>query len=273
MRIGRVAILGVAIGAGVLAAILALNMNRRPPPAAPQVAQAPMATVEVLVAADDIALGTTLGTDKVRWEQWPKAGISAKLITQENDPKAMENIAGAMARSAFFAGEPISEAKLIRAGSGYMSAILPQGKRAVALRIAAETSAGGFILPNDRVDVVMTRQDGGAVEGTPGGYITETILNNVRVLAIDQTIEEKDGELVVVGQTATLELSPQQVEILTAAQQMSDRMTLALRSLADADPRPGIDGLDAVHLIGSTKRTGAITIVRGGVAKEVSGLK
>ena len=115
-----------------------------------------------------------------------------------------------------------------------MSAILPEGKRAVATRIAADTSAGGFILPNDRVDVIMTRQAPNANGESGTQYITETILNNVRVLAIDQTIEEKNGEKVVVGQTATLELTPQQAQILTVAQQMSDRLTLALRSIADA---------------------------------------
>jgi pilus assembly protein CpaB len=272
MKLARVAVLGVAIGAGVLAAVLALNMTRRPPAPAP-VAQAPLDTVEVLVAADDIGIGTTLADDMVKWEAWPKSAASSKFITRNSDPEAATGVVGALARSTFYAGEPISDAKLIRSGSGYMSAILPEGKRAVATRIAADTSAGGFILPNDRVDVIMTRQDAAAAEGTPGGYITETILNNVRVLAIDQTIEEKDGEKVVVGQTATLELTPDQAEILTVAQQMSDRLTLALRSLADSERKPGDDNPDALHLISGTKRQGAVTVVKGGIAKEVSGLR
>ena len=147
---------------------------------------------------------------------------------------------GAIARSTFYAGEPITEAKLIRTDRGFMSAILPAGKRAVATKIAADTSAGGFILPNDRVDVIMTRQTTTPPSGAAAtSSITETILNNVRVLAIDQTIEDKNGEKVVVGQTATLELTPQQAEILTVAQQMSDRLTLALRSIADSPPTPG----------------------------------
>ena len=141
-----------------------------------------------------------------------------------------------------------------------------QGKRAVATRIAADTSAGGFILPNDRVDVIMTRQDR-KNPGGRGGYITETILNDVRVLAIDQTIEEKDGEKVVVGQTATLELTPQQAEILTVAQQMSDRLTL-VAAQHRRRREPGIGG-DAIHLIGGVKRNGAVTVVKNGVAKEV----
>jgi pilus assembly protein CpaB len=274
MKLARVAVLGVAAGAGLLAAILAINMSRHPAAEAPeQVAQTSVDTIDVLVAADDITIGTTLSGDMVKWEEWPKSGASAKFITKDSDPEAVKNINGALARTTFYSGEPIVDAKLIRSDSGYMSAILPQGKRAVATRIAADTSAGGFILPNDRVDVIMTRQDSDAAQGVAGGYITETILNNVRVLAIDQTIEEKDGEKVVVGQTATLELTPQQAEILTVAQQMSDRLTLSLRSLADSEARPNDKELDAMHLIGGVKRNGAVTVVKGGVAREVGGFR
>ncbi len=274
MKIARVAVLGIALGAGVLAAVLALNLTSRPPqPAAnPEVAKK-IDTVDVLVAAKDIPIGTTLAPDSLAWESWPKSSSSSRFITRDGNPEAMEKIPGAFARSTFYTGEPISEAKLIRSDQGFMSAILPEGKRAVATRIAADTSAGGFILPNDRVDVIMTRQ--APNQGEAGGtqYLTETILANVRVLAIDQTIEEKNGEKVVVGQTATLELSPQQAQILTVAQQMSDRLMLALRSIADAEDKPGIDAPDAMHLIGGTKRNGSVTMVKNGVAREVTGVK
>ncbi len=99
--------------------------------------------------------------------------------------------------------------------------------------------------------------------------MTETILNNVRVLAIDQAVEDVNGEKVVVGQTATLELTPEQAEILTVAQQMSDRLALSLRSLADSDVTRDFTNPDAMHLInGGTRETG-ITIVRNGVASQV----
>src|SRR5690606_5880811 len=177
-------------------------------------------------------------------------------------------VVGAIARASLYAGEPISEAKLIQSDNGFMSAILPSGMRAVATRISADTSAGGFILPNDHVDVIMTRQIEGEQGGT--GYATETILNNVRVLAIDQTIEEIKGEKVVVGQTATLELSPKQAQILSVAEQLSDhRLTLALRSIADSGPRTSDAAQDATHLLSGTKENGAITVIRGGIAREV----
>jgi pilus assembly protein CpaB len=271
MKIARVAILGIALGAGVLAAVMALRLSTRPAPPEQMAAVEQIQTVDVLVAKKDIPIGTKLVGDSVGWEAWPEKGVGGKFLTRSANPDAAEKVAGAFARSTFFQGEPISEAKLIRTDQGFMSAILPEGKRAVATRIAADTSAGGFILPNDRVDVIMTRQ---AANGQGGNeYITETILNNVRVLAIDQAIEEKDGEKVVVGQTATLELSPQQAQILTVAQQMSDRLTLALRSIADAKDKPGTADADALHLIGGDKRNGSVTVVKNGVARQVSGTK
>ena len=140
-----------------------------------------------------------------------------------------------------------ASSKLIGEGQSFMSSILPSGKRAVATQIAADTSAGGFILPNDYVDVIMTRRSDAARAAT-GGFITETILKNIRVLAIDQTIQEdEEGKKVKVGETATLELTPQQAEIITVAQQMADRLTLALRSHrrhpGKADRRGRLSGL------------------------------
>jgi pilus assembly protein CpaB len=139
-------------------------------------------------------------------------------------------------------GEPIREQKLVRAeGSGFMAAILPSGMRAVSTEISAETGAGGFILPNDRVDIVLTRHlknpDGGNTNGPMGGndlVISEIILTNIRVLAIDQAPKEKDGQNAVVGKTVTLELRPDQVAKLSAARQ-GGTLTLALRSIVDAN--------------------------------------
>jgi pilus assembly protein CpaB len=273
MKIARVAVLGVALGAGVVAAVLAFNLTSRPAPAPVAVQQARSDTVQVLVAAADIPMGTTLNDGSLSWQDWPKTGISDKFMVRQGAAgEVTAKVVGSITRASFYRGEPITDAKLISADRGFMSAILPGGKRAVATRISADTSAGGFILPNDRVDVIMTRRnDDNAASVDP--YLTETILNNVRVLAIDQTIEEQNGEKVVVGQTATLELTPQQAEILTVAQQMSDRLTLALRSIEDSTVSPADAAADAVHLIGGTRRNGAVTVVKNGVAREVSGLR
>jgi pilus assembly protein CpaB len=273
MRVARIAVLGIALGAGVAAAVLAFNLTSARPAAtpAPAIEAEAVDTAEVLVASRDIPMGTTIAEDDLEWLAWPAAtAASGRFLLRDAEPGAMETAVGAIARSAIYAGEPIAPAKLIRSDRGFMSAILPAGKRAVATTISAETSAGGFILPNDRVDVIMTRETGNP--DSPTGFVTETILNDVKVLAIDQTIEDVDGERVVVGQTATLELTPQQAEILTVAQQMSDRLTLALRSIADAGAEPGRG--DAVHLIGgATERGGVVTFVRHGVVSQVSSIR
>jgi pilus assembly protein CpaB len=270
MKVGRIVVLAVAVVAGLLAALLALNMTRQPARVvvnapAPVAAPPPFQTADVLVAAQDIDLGKVIEEPMVKWEQWPAAGISDKLITQQKDPEGLTKAVGAIARSPILAGEPISDAKLIRTDSGVVSAMLPQGMRAVAIRTSADTSAGGLIQPNDHVDVIMSRPDPNAAAGGPAGFITETILSNVRVLAIDQTLDNT----AVVGQTATLELTPKQAEILTVAQQITDRLALSLRSFADS----GNAGPDADYLVDGTKPADSVTIVRGGRSREVGGMK
>ena len=169
-----------------------------------------------------------------------------------------------------YAGEPLRRSKLIGEGQSFMSSILPSGMRAVATQIAADTSAGGFILPNDYVDVIMTRR---SRHGTPAasGFITETILKNIRVLAIDQTIQEdEEGKKVKVGETATLELTPQQAEIITVAQQMADRLTLALRSITDTQEKPTDE---ADYLVSGNGRRGTVRLIKSGEVSEVGARK
>jgi pilus assembly protein CpaB len=282
MKIARVTVIGIAVGAGLIAAFIAMRLTAPAP--APEVVVAPETPVplaQVLVATKDVPLGGKLVADSFTWQDWPRAGLSDRFIQKNGDGSTqIEPLVGAIARASIYAGEPITEAKLIHSDHGFMSAILPQGMRAVATRIAADTSAGGFILPNDRVDVIMTRQAPDSTSGGGNSFLTETILNNVRVLAIDQTIENSsdnskggDGGQTVIGQTATLELTPQQVQILAVAQQMSDHLTLALRSVADSRSTPADKAEDAIHLIGGTKRNGAVTVVKNGVARDVSAIR
>ncbi len=268
----------------MIAAVIAMRLSA-PAPAPEVIATAPdtVPQVQVLVATKDVPIGGKLAADSMQWQEWPRTGINDRFIQKSGDGSGQVTpLVGAIARASIYAGEPISESKIIHSEHGFMSAILPEGMRAVATRIAADTSAGGFILPNDRVDVVMTRQAPDAAAAGGNQYLTETILNNVRVLAIDQTIENtgdnsKGGSgnqgQTVIGQTATLELTPQQVQILTVAQQMSDHLTLALRSVADSRSGPADAAADAIHLIGGTKRNGAVTVVRNGIARDVSGIR
>jgi pilus assembly protein CpaB len=257
MNTARIVVLIIAIGAGGIAAYLASGSDPKPAPAEP-VAQ--LQTVDVLVAKSDIALGQPVSASDLQWQTWPAATASNSFIRRNERPDATTQIAGSLARSPFIAGEPIREAKLVRAdGSGFMAAILPTGMRAVSTEISPETGAGGFILPNDRVDVILCKREKNPDRGSSGDIVNcEIVLNNVRVLAIDQTVEEKNGMKVVVGKTATLELKPEQSESLARARQ-SGTLSLALRSLVDAkvsETRPDDD-----H--GSKRDT--INIVRYGV--------
>jgi len=234
MKAARLVVLGVAISAGAVAALLA-GRSPKPTPAPEQPAK--IETIDILVAKGDIELGHTLSPQDMQWQAWPPNTNISSAIKKKDRPDAIESLAGSIARMPFVAGEPIRETKLVNAkGSGFMAAILPSGMRAVSTQISPETGAGGFILPNDRVDVILTRRDREAEKaGSNGGEVqtSEMILKNIRVLAIDQTVGEKDGQKVVVGKIATLELSPRQAETLTLAQKIGS-ISLALRSITDA---------------------------------------
>jgi pilus assembly protein CpaB len=232
MNTARIVVLTIAVGAGGVAAYLASGSDPKPQPTEP-VAQ--LQTVDVLVAKSDIGLGQPVGPADLQWQTWPAATASNSFIRRNERPDATTQIAGSIARSPFIAGEPIRELKLVRAdGSGFMAAILPSGMRAISTEISPESGAGGFILPNDRVDVILSKREKSPDRSnTTDSVVSEIILSNVRVLAIDQTVEEKNGQKVVVGKTATLELKPEQSERLAQARQ-SGSLSLALRSLADA---------------------------------------
>jgi len=233
MNTARIVVLAIALAAGGVAAYLASGSDNKPAPVAP-VAQ--LQTVDVLVAKADIGLGQTLTQNDVLWQTWPASTASSSFIRRSDRPDANNQIAGSIARAPFIAGEPIREAKLVKAdGSGFMAAILPTGMRAVSTEISPETGAGGFILPNDRVDIVLTRR-----EKSPNPTIStdivhaEIILANIRVLAIDQAPKEKEGTNSVIGRTVTLELRPEQTAILAVARQ-AGTLSLALRSIADVN--------------------------------------
>jgi len=232
MKVARLVVLAVALGAGGVAAMLAGRSEKPPEPkVAPTVK---IDTVDVLVATSDIKLGQTITAGDMRWQAWPANANTGNFIRRTDHPGAIEGLSGSIARAPFVAGEPIREAKLVKAkGSGFMAAILPTGKRAISISVSPETSAAGFILPNDHVDVILTRRDREAEKaaGTEV-HVSETILSDVRVLAIDQTLEEKDGQKVVVGKTATLELTPRQVETIELSRQIGT-LSLALRSITD----------------------------------------
>ena len=250
-------VLAVAIGAGGIAAYLASGSDDKPAPAQP-VAQ--MQTVDILVAKLDIGLGQSVKPTDLQWQTWPAATASSSFISRASKADAIKEITGSIARSPFIAGEPIREQKLVKAdGSGFMAAILPAGYRAISTEISPETGAGGFILPNDRVDVLLTKREKNPDKTGPDVPNSEVILSNVRVLAIDQAPKEKEGASALVGKTVTLELKPEQAEILARSRQ-SGSLTLALRSIADINEKTDDQQLN--------RRGENLNVIRYGIASQ-----
>jgi pilus assembly protein CpaB len=256
MNTARIVVLTIAIGAGGIAAYLASGSDNTPAPTEP-VAQLPI--VDILVAKSDIGLGQSVKSEDLQWQTWPAATASSNFISRASKADAVKEITGSIARAPFIAGEPIREQKLVKAdGSGFMAAILPSGYRAISTEISPETGAGGFILPNDRVDVILSKREKNPDQAGPDVSASEIILTNIRVLAIDQAPKEKEGTNALVGKTVTLELKPEQAETLARARQ-SGTLTLALRSIADVNVVEKPDEL-------RNRRGESLNVIRYGVA-------
>lgn len=236
MNKSRVIVLGIAFVAAVGAALLAKNIVSQPK-IEKVVEKEFMNTTYVLVASRPIKLGDMVSSGHFRWQRWPKDALNSKLIDQASYKNAKADYDKAIARANFVAGEAINPGKFIKKGSGgVMAALLTSGMRAVSTKIKEETAAGGFILPDDHVDVILSRRLRG--EGRSDRYVSNTILTNVRVLAIGQTIDPPKGKKTSIGRTATLELTPGQAEILMLANQMGD-VSLALRSISKQSDENG----------------------------------
>lgn len=268
MKRARLMVFGIALVAAAIAALLAKNFVGQPVEV--QVVRETKADlVEVLVARSDVRLGDTLQTEDMVWQSWPRAAATSSYIIKRQNPSAKVDFAGAIARAPFLKGEPIKPQKLIKASDGgVLAAILPQGMRAVSTSISAETAAGLFILPNDRVDVILTRKIR-AARGGRESFVSDTLFRNVRVMAIGQAIETDGDVKTANGDTATLELSPTQAELLALANTMGE-ISLSLRSLADS--RPQSDADEAAALLRGDQRA-SVRVLKYGVASRAYGVK
>lgn len=275
LRPAQIVVIAVALGAGGLAAMLMGGRREPAPVARPTTAPEPtMRTVDVLVAAADVPMGKVLTSEDLQWRRWPEDASSDNFVMRragDSGQAAMDEAIGSIARASFVHGEPIRPAKLAKGGRGFMSAILSPGMRAIASPIDDPSrGAGAFILPNDRVDVILARRNAnpaGQIDGMT--HTSSTVLRNVRVLAIDQVVEERNGEKTIVGRTATLELTPAQAELLALARELGT-LSLSLRSLADSARATlaGEAGDDGEALF-SGRPGGRLTIVRHGQAQSV----
>ncbi|WP_052726407.1 Flp pilus assembly protein CpaB [Devosia epidermidihirudinis] len=268
MKPARIILLVVALVAGGLAAFL---VTRGGQPKTTQVTNTEVvqeAKTKILVAKAPIGMGERLSPATVEWQDWPEGAVRSEYVTISATPEAPEELKGAVARFEFFPGEPIREAKLVRTEQGYLSAVLGEGMRGVSVLVSAESSAGGFVVPNDRVDVLLTSQ-------TSAGERSEVILSNVRVLAIGKRL----GEMGASGggedpnaasptpqvfdntTIATLELNPGQAETLVNASTRG-QLALTLRSVIDFKSSGGVaqnGNNQAVRLIRFGKEQSVLT--------------
>jgi pilus assembly protein CpaB len=256
MKAARLVVLGVAIAAGGVAAMLA-GRSRQPeaPPPMPT-----LETVDVLVAKVDLPRGQLIEAPQIGWQVWPKVAVNANFITKAERPNAAQEFVHAIVRVQVAAGQPIYNPMVVFAkGSGFLATILPKGMRAIAMDVSPENDVAGFILPDDHVDVLMTRHDKVAEKANGGDKImSEAVLRNVRVLAVDQTVEEKAGQKVAVAKTVTLQVAPAQAEVLAQAR-MQGTLSLVLRSLTDSPDAAVDDDTDGANV------SAAINTVRFGV--------
>jgi pilus assembly protein CpaB len=268
MNTSRLIVLGLAALAAGGAAFLARGLLGGGTSHVAAAPTPPPATTEVMVAASDIAPGQKLTPELVRWQKWPANSIDPSFITGSNETDTQAAVKGVVVRSPVVAGQPLTTLNVVHADSAsFMSATLMPGMRAVSITVSVASVAGGFILPNDRVDLVLTQP-------LPEGhrFRSATILQDVRVLAIDQATQdskqEKAQKAVSDAKTATLELSPEQAEKVTRAQ-ATGTLSLLLRPLMDGNANAGANARVAAarqrYRNSGSSDGGDVSVIRYGV--------
>ncbi len=303
MKPARIIVICVAAVAaiGLALVVRAMGSPSKSPTAVATAAAVPARPMaKVLIAAKDLQPGQRLTEADLAWKDWPLDEVNPAFITDGTTPlpaaeaaegaapaaappegavasvtRAANNLAtggakadyvGSVVREPILAGEPIVGRKIVRAGdSGYMAAYLEPGMRAMAIRVTVETAAGGFILPGDRVDVLLTRETNlsnvGTQEGERSKFASSTVMQNIKVLAIDQSTRAGDDEQAVVGATATLEVGPRDAEALALAKSEGE-LSLVLRSYADTGGPSG-------RVAPVVRQSSAVRVYRGGAPEVV----
>lgn len=268
----RIIILLMALAAAGGAAFLVIQLSK------PQVVtetvtkeqlliqQQEVSEVDVLTVTRDYAVGETLKAEDLAWSPWPKSNVVDGFYVETTVPASIETLTGAVVKTALYKGEPLLPQKVVMKGEqGLLSAMMDPEMRAVSVEISAESASGGFVLPNDRVDLILTYEQKAQPErGIFERTMATTIIKNVRVLAIDQNFAEtEEGEVARLGSTATLEVSPSEAELLAMAQRLGE-VSLSLRPLDQFVSGTSRDSrTDLLESDGSSSGSG-ITIIRNG---------
>lgn len=246
--------------------------------------------VKILVAAADLPAGTLVQEQHLAWKVWPDDDGLEELYVVENKRELQEFI-GTVVRHGIVAGEPITDARMVKPGqAGFLAAVLNPGMRAVSIPVDMTTGIAGFVFPGDRVDVILThslvKETEVESDGGNARKASETILTDVRVVAMDQSTNDQN-QVASISRVATLEVTPKGAEIVAVATELG-RLTLSLRALArvedEAKSKNGEIAFvkergrghtwdsEASRLITGTPRTGipttVINVVRAGEASQ-----
>ncbi len=227
--------IATAIGVGLMARGYLAATERR------LAEDAAQATVEVLVVTADLEIGQTVSARTLAWQPWPRRNLNAQYLTRDRHGDAVQRLSGAAARQPLFAGEPVTEAKVVRREAGGLLAIvLREGHRAVTIKVDEAQGLAGLVTPGDHVDVLLTQE---VRSGGPGGQevrrFAETIVRGVRVLGVGQEIKG-DDDAKKPAKSVTVEVTPGDAEAIALGRAMGT-LSLALRSSFGpaADPGPG----------------------------------
>jgi pilus assembly protein CpaB len=265
MNTKRLIVLGIAGIMAIAAALLARGMmgGGTPNVEAKIAPQMPMS--EVLIASSALQPGQALAADQVRWQKWPTSSVDSSFITKDSVGSIDDIVKGTVVRSPLAAGQPIINASLVHGNAvGLMAAMLNPGMRAISMPINTDSGAGGFILPNDRIDLILIRKSDGS------RVTSSTLLTDIRVLAVDQTFKQEKDTKTVIGKTATLEVTPTQAEQVARAQGLGT-LSLSLRPLVSGDT-PVASNTPAPGISGDQEGGDQVSIIRYGIARDSSAI-
>ncbi|NKB22117.1 MAG: Flp pilus assembly protein CpaB [Alphaproteobacteria bacterium] len=231
--------------------------------------------IRVIVSARDLGAGSFIKADHLRWQAWPKDGLAPSYLTQPKYKR--QSYVGAVVRRGIAAGEPVTSSRIVKPGDrGFLAAVVRPGLRAVAVPLNATSSIAGLVFPGDRVDLILSHRfesEAAKKSDRKLRHVSETVLTNVRVLAIDQSTDDQKAAKKGVPKTATLEVSPKQAEMVAVALNLGS-LSLSLRSLANdhgenADPTALFSSETEDAVRGRTLTTGSEVsrIISAGVGR------
>jgi pilus assembly protein CpaB len=238
----------------------------------------------VLVAKNNIGAGSFVKPGDLRWQVWPEGNLSPAYVVQGKRKES--DFVGSVVRAAIVAGQPITDSSVVKAGErGFLAAVLTPGSRAVSVPVTATSAIAGLVFPGDRVDLILSHKFEVKNENEKDRQIrlaSETVLTNVRILAIDQSTDDQNNKKKLgVPKTATIEVTPKQAEMVSVALNLG-QLSLSLRSLAqdesEKDPKKTPEGTrrgrtltrdsEVSRVLGYGRKKTAVVVLRGGDAEK-----